>query len=428
MSLAASGAGQASGVSNRAIVVALLAGLAVAAVAYPVRDAMFLMAVAVMLHIGLNPLADRLHRLGLRRSAAVVVVYAAVASIFVGLAILLGPRVVAQTRAVASTLPDLYGRLYASLIHDPRPAMAAVGRLLPDHWDPTALSALFTRAAALSPTAGQPMAEVSAFVRAFVDVMAIFVLAFYLTADRERLVHSLLLQVPQGHRETARALIAEIEQKAGHFYRGQMILCGIVGLAAAIAYGIMGLPYALLLGVLAVFLEAIPLIGASLGAVGPVIVALTQAPHLVVPVVIFNIVLQLIEGNILTPRVMDRSVGVNAVVSIVAVLVMASLYGLLGAFIAIPIAAIIQIIMSRWLFGAAAPMLDGPGASHNTLHSAPPHARDAVALLRYRTLKLQHDAAKRMREPDRTRAATSIRHEEAVEDFAAASRVAWRSA
>ncbi|MFN8424184.1 MAG: AI-2E family transporter [Anaerolineae bacterium] len=421
MSLAPTAAAGAPGIANRTIVVSLLAGLAVAAVVYPVRAALFLMAVALMLHIGLNPLADRLRRLGVRRSVAVVIVYAVVASILVGSTMLLGPRVIAQTRAMAAALPDLYARFHASLLHDTRPAAAALAGLLPPRWDPTALRALWSWAAALGPNPVEPSVRAAGYFRAFLDVIAIFVLAFYLTADRERLVQGLLLQVPNRARETVRELIAEIEQKAGQFYRGQLILCGIVGVSAAIAYSIMGLPYALLLGVLAALLEAVPLIGASLAAVAPVMVALTQAPHLFVAVVIFNIILQLVEGNVLTPRVMGHSVGVNAVVSIVAVLMMSSLYGLLGAFIAIPVAAIIQVIMSRMLFGAAAPPLDELGPTNDTADNGLQPGRDTVALLRYRALELQHDAAKRMREPDRTREAVSIRHEEAVEDFAAAT-------
>ena len=147
-----------------------------------------------------------------------------------------------------------------------------------------------------------------------------------------------------------RALIAESQGKIGAFFRGQLILCSIIGLASTIAYLLLGIPNAFLLGLLMALFESVPLVGPFLGAVPALIVTMSSAPDKVVWVIGALVLIQTLESNFLVPRVMDRSVGVNAIITMLALAAFGALFGLLGALLAVPLAAILQIVIGRVLF------------------------------------------------------------------------------
>jgi hypothetical protein len=151
-------------------------------------------------------------------------------------------------------------------------------------------------------------------------------------------------------------------------------------------------PYALVLGVLMGIFEAIPIIGPTLGAIPAVVITLATAPDKVVWVVVALVAIQVLENNLLVPRVMDQSVGVNAIVSILAIAAFGVLFGLGGAILAIPLAAILQILFNRMLFDLPAPeeMVDSPAPGENG-------KRDRLAMLRLETQELVQDVRKQVR-------------------------------
>jgi predicted PurR-regulated permease PerM len=178
---------------------------------------------------------------------------------------------------------------------------------------------------------------------------ALFVLGFYWTLERDRTVRSLLLWVPTTRRETARQVLDEIEGKVGGFVIGQAILCLAVGLAALIAYLLIGLPYALVLALLAGVTEIIPVVGPVLGAIPAMLVAAAAAPNKIWWVVLATLVIQNLEGYVLVPRIMKRSVGINSTVTLLAFVAFTALFGLGGALVSVPLAAILQLLIDRFL-------------------------------------------------------------------------------
>ena len=118
------------------------------------------------------------------------------------------------------------------------------------------------------------------------------------------------------------------------------------------AYLIIGLPHALVLAIVAGVLEAVPVFGPVLGAIAPMLVALSVDPAQMVWVLLAAVVIQQSENYLLVPRIMDRSVGVNAVVTLLAIAGFSALEGLAGAVLAIPMAAIIQLLLDRYVLGA----------------------------------------------------------------------------
>jgi AI-2E family transporter len=120
-----------------------------------------------------------------------------------------------------------------------------------------------------------------------------------------------------------------------------------IGVLESLGYLVIGLPYPLALGALAGLVEFVPLVGPTLGAIPAIVIALSISPQVALLVMAYSIVIQMTENNILVPRLMGRSVGVSPVVVILAVFAFGSLLGITGAFLAIPLAAILQVLIDH---------------------------------------------------------------------------------
>jgi len=173
----------------------------------------------------------------------------------------------------------------------------------------------------------------------------VLAIAFYWTMEVPRFERLILSLIAVERRPRALNAWHEIEAKLGGFIRGQgLAMLFIAGVSAA-GYMLIGLPNVLALGVLAGLLEAVPWIGPVL-AVGPaLLIALPMGPDKAGLVIGLAFVLQVLENNVLIPRIMNRSVGVSALVSLLAILAFGTLYGILGVLIAIPMAAVIQVLL-----------------------------------------------------------------------------------
>jgi predicted PurR-regulated permease PerM len=141
-----------------------------------------------------------------------------------------------------------------------------------------------------------------------------------------------------------------METKVGYYLAGQGILCLVIGILALVAYSLIGLPNALVLALVAGVLEAVPMVGPLLGAVPAALVALSIAPDKLVWVIVATLVTHQLENYVLAPRIMNKAVGVNPFVSLLAFLVFGSLFGLLGVLMATPMAAILQLLLDRFVF------------------------------------------------------------------------------
>ena len=183
---------------------------------------------------------------------------------------------------------------------------------------------------------------------------AILVLAFYWTLDGRRTVEALLQLVPPARRPIWRGLVSEMQDKVGAYIRGVLIFSFGVGALSGIFYLALGLPSPLVLGLLTAIFQVVPVIGPVLGVIPAVLLALTSHPGQVIWVILASVVIQQAGGNVIMPRVMDRTVGVNPFVTILALSGFGALFGLAGALLAIPLAALIQIILDYALFHPAA--------------------------------------------------------------------------
>ena len=178
-----------------------------------------------------------------------------------------------------------------------------------------------------------------------VTVFTLFLVAFYWITERSLIKRAVVRLFRPSQHQRAATLWNEVEEKLGAWIRGQLLLMAVVGTLATIVYGSMGLPFWLILGVIAGLTEAIPNVGPILGAIPAVLLALTVDWKLALGVVAFVSVLQLLENAVLVPRIMKGAVGLTPLTTIVAILAGAEFRGVVGALLAVPVAGALQVIL-----------------------------------------------------------------------------------
>jgi len=197
--------------------------------------------------------------------------------------------------------------------------------------------------------AGSAFDVVSGIVGGLVGLVTIFVIAFYYLMEKRWLRRLVLEEIAPDQRTRVGRVWDNVEAKVGDWLRGQLLLCLVIGLLATVGYGIMGVPFWPLLGLWAGVTEIVPVVGPWLGGVPAVVVALTQSWNTAFVVIAFIFVLQGLENTILVPRVMRGAVGLTPLTVFVAILAGTQFRGIVGALLAIPVAAAVQVVLTDYL-------------------------------------------------------------------------------
>jgi predicted PurR-regulated permease PerM len=177
-----------------------------------------------------------------------------------------------------------------------------------------------------------------------VGLLTILILTFYFLVDADSLRRSMLRLFPAGDRERVAAASADITVKVSAWLGGQLLLGGIIGATSAIGLWLLGIPFFYVLALISAIGELIPVVGPILAAIPAIAVASTVSVNKVLLVIGFFVLQQQVENHILVPKVMERQVGVSAVTVIIALLIGGNLLGIVGAILAVPTAAIMQVL------------------------------------------------------------------------------------
>jgi predicted PurR-regulated permease PerM len=173
------------------------------------------------------------------------------------------------------------------------------------------------------------------------------VLTVYFLANLPTIRQVAYRMFPASRRARARELGDEISVRVGGYVLGNLLTSGIAGLGTFVFLEIVRVPYAVALGVLVAVLDLIPVIGSTIGGILVTLVALTVSPTVAIASLVFYIAYRLLEDYLLVPRVMNRAVDVPPVLTIVALIIGGALLGIVGAFLAIPAAAAVQLLVTR---------------------------------------------------------------------------------
>ena len=315
---------------------------------YRFHQVLFILFVAIVIGTIIRPVVAWLQQRGLPAKAGVSLVYLLLLGFLISFVLLLLPLIVEQTGTIAITLPDYHQSLRQWVLDHPNRSIASLGELIPTTL--TLPEPAQQTGQQMLDSAGQALGYVGLAVKALFTAVFILLLAAYWTLDGPRTVRSLLRLLPRTQRESISELITAMETKVSAFVAGQGLLMLAIGLMSLVAYWLIGLPYLLALAFIAGLMEAVPIVGPLLGAVPAVLVALTMGPDKVIWVIVATLVIQQVENSLLVPRIMRQAVGVNPFVTLLALFAFSTLLGIPGALMAIPMAAIIQILLNRFVF------------------------------------------------------------------------------
>jgi predicted PurR-regulated permease PerM len=326
-----------------------LAALALAVLAlYVLRGVLLPFVAGMALAYVLDPVADRLERLGLNRLGATILILALFVLAFVLALVLLIPLVAHQLAGFIANLPAYVERLQALIAERGGPLIEKLG----------GAGALADMQKSIGDVVRQGAAWIAGFLRglwsggqAVIGVFALLVVtpvvAFYLLVDWDHMVAAIDEWLPRRHRDTIRMLAREIDRAIAGFIRGQSAVCLILGTFYAVGLSLIGLNFGALIGMSAGLLSFIPYVGSLTGLVLSIGVAIVQFwpdwAWILATLGVF-VAGQFLEGNILSPKLVGASVGLHPVWLMFALFAFGALFGFVGLLLAVPLAAVVGVL------------------------------------------------------------------------------------
>lgn len=292
-------------------------------ITYLIRDLLLILFVSLILMSALSPLVKSLTSLKIPKALSIAITYIIIMAVILGLLFSVIPPLIEQTSKLVVTLPPLIAQIF-NVTNIDKSVFSSE------------LTTLSRNAFSLTLT----------IFDNFLTLIFLLVLTFYLLLERDNLekrVANLFI----GREEQVIKLIIKIEEKLGAWLRGQLLLSVVIGSLSYIGLFILNIPYALPLALIAGVMEVIPVIGPIVSAIPSILVALTLSPILAAGVAAMFFVIQQFENHLIVPQVMKRAVGLNPLVVILAIAVGSRLLGFAGALLAVPIAAVLQIVATE---------------------------------------------------------------------------------
>ncbi len=306
--------------------------LALAWIVITAGQILVLLGVAFFLAVGLDPAVVWVYHRGVPRWLAVTTVLLAACAVFAGFIVLAVPVVVDQATSLANHIPEY--------LHKLNERNTTLGKLNSKYHLVQGLQKLVKKGGTFSSALG-----VGKVVLDFVaSVVIVAVVTIYLLADFPRVKRWIYQLAPRSRRPRMVLLTDAILDGVGGYLLGNLLTSFIAGLGTCLWSLAFGIPYPLLLGLLVALLDLIPIIGSTIGGLIVALVALTVSLEVAIATAAFYIVYRLLEDYLLTPRVMRHTVSVPGIVTVIATIIGGALLGIIGALVAIPIAAGIKLL------------------------------------------------------------------------------------
>jgi predicted PurR-regulated permease PerM len=303
---------------------------------YTVREVVIMFVIAYILASAMRPFVNRLHRFRIPKAVSILLLYLGLGFLFYFIFKVLIPPMAEQVNSLVvnrQELAESFSRYFHTL---PDSVELAVNRYIDVL--PGKLQSFFLSTSTFEGILG--------FFAGFGGVLTILFVSFYMLLEDSSFEKFIGRVWPgtERDREKLQKAFHQVDLKVSMWVRGQLILSLSIGLLTFVGLSILGVPYALVLSIIAAFTELIPIAGPIIGAIPAVIIAFLQTPLLALWVVILTLGTQQFEQHVLVPQVMKRAVGLSGVVVIFSLLVGTKIFGILGAIIAVPVAASIKVL------------------------------------------------------------------------------------
>lgn len=305
---------------------------------YLVVDVLLLLFAAIVVAAAIEPIASFFQRYHVPRPLTVALVYVLVVLVLVGVLTLMIEPLTTQVRQLAMMAPNTVNLVRDVLPFIPETVAADIlgsvqqGLMrLGDNLTNVGLNIFY---------------QTRTFVAGIFTTLFVFVLAFYLTVERDALKKFVRIVTPAAHLAYVEDAINRANKQAGRWMLAQLALGLIIGVIVWVGLTIIGVPYALLLGIIAGVLEIIPYIGPIIAAILGVLIGFSQSLVLGLVVLLFYVAVQQFENHVLVPNVMRKAVGLHPLTTIIAILLGARLAGVVGIILAIPLVTVLSVFLS----------------------------------------------------------------------------------
>ncbi len=313
---------------------------------YSIRLTIFLLFIAILIGIAMRPAVEWLYWRGISRSGGIILIYFLALSLLVGFLTIFVPLFAEQATQLSQNVPIYYSDMRALLVNSGNIILQNIGQQFPPQF--------FSFFSGQHPTTEEVLDQVALtflytnlIFKVILSILTVFILTYYWVQERNLLIRTILHIIPSSVRKMVREVLYLAEVRIGGYIRGQGLLSLTIGFAAFIAYSIIGLPFTLVLAIIAGLMELIPVLGPALGAIPAILVTLSIDPSKAIWVIVATVLIQMTENHLLVPRIMRNSIGVNPIITILSLVAFSSVFGFPGALVAIPAAAIVQLIIDR---------------------------------------------------------------------------------
>lgn len=296
---------------------------------YYIKDLILQVFVALLIMAILNPLVSKLSKYRIPRAASILVVYVVTLGVIIVSLASIVPHLIEQTTGFALRLPAYVQNLGLERYVSPQVTdqfLAQIGNV-----------------------PGQVAGFILSILSNVIVILAVLTFAFYFLMERDRL-NDLTAYVGERRAREIKELIDELEKKLGGWARGQLFLMVIVGVFSYFGLLILGIPFALPLAILAGLLEIVPYIGPILGAIPSVIIGFSITPLMGLAVIALAFLIQQLENYVFVPKVMQRSVGVVPVATLISLAIGFKLAGIAGILISVPVLITAQVVAKKYFF------------------------------------------------------------------------------
>lgn len=308
---------------------------------YLIRGLLLSFLLAVVLSYLLNPVVNAMEKRGTPRVAAILIAYLAVLIMAASLALYGIPRIIGQLNTIIESVPR-YTVQVQEISNSVQERYARTGlppgmKNIIDQWVGRVEQNILNSTRHLIDT----LLGLAGYI---FNILLAPILSFYLLKDFNHFKEQISRVIPVRWRTDILNLLHEMDRVINSFIRGYLTVCLIVGLLTGGAMALLGVEFALLIGIFSGVAELIPYFGPIIGSVPAVALALLKSKWLAVKVIIAVFIIHQLEGNIISPRILGNRVGLHPLLIILVLLAGGELYGLTGMLLAVPIAAILRVI------------------------------------------------------------------------------------
>ncbi|MBS4540045.1 AI-2E family transporter [Clostridium sp. D2Q-11] len=315
------------------------------------REIIFTIFISIIIAYVINPLVNILEDKKVNRVYGVLLVYLVILGTIYLMSVLIFPAIFNEIKNLVNLLPkysnnvsnfvnDLYNDYYKNIKDLPFGLDEVKGSI---EENITKVQNIL-----IDGIKGSMDFIISFFSKA-INIFLIPIIAFYLVKDKDYFKKNIEMTIPKKSRSEIINLSRKIDYSLGNFVRGQFIIALFVGTFTAIGLLVLGVNYALTIGLISGVMNIIPYFGPIIGGAIAMLFALLESPLKAVWVLILFIIIQQLEGNILQPKIMGDKVGLHPVIIIIALLIGGNLMGILGMLLAIPVTTTLKIVLSHIL-------------------------------------------------------------------------------